>query len=101
MTRFPPEARLTGVPAMVASAPPGVSTVPAIETEEGSEIVKVFPATITIGLAASVLDVFVPDPSLGFAIETATPLMFAADPGLFGSLSISLPKMIVVGFGPV
>ena len=41
ITRLPEGAKLTGVPEMVASAPPGVRTVPAIETAEGSEIVRV------------------------------------------------------------
>lgn len=71
---------------------------PTIETEEGSVVVKILPATITIGLAASVMDVFVPDLSLGFATETATPLMFATDPELVGPLAVSLPNDIVAGF---
>lgn len=32
--------KLTGVPEMVASAPPGIRTVPAVETVDGSEIVN-------------------------------------------------------------
>ena len=41
ITKLPEGAKLTGVPATVASAPPGVRTVPAIETAAGSEIVSV------------------------------------------------------------
>ena len=47
-TRFPENAKLIGVPEMVAAAPPGVSTVPAIETADGFEIVNSWPAAITV-----------------------------------------------------
>lgn len=88
------------MPATVASAPPGVSTVPAIETEEGSAIFNILPATVNIGIAVSVMEAFVSGLAFGFAAETASPLMFVADPALFGYLSISLLKEMIVGFRP-
>ena len=52
-TKRPEDAKLTGVPATVASSPPGVRTVPAIDTADGSEIVNTWPATVTVGREAT------------------------------------------------
>ena len=68
-------AKLTGVPAMVASAPPGVRTVPAIETAEGSEIVNSWPAAVTVGKEAtgSAIESLGSEAPSGFAVGSSFP----------------------------
>ena len=74
-TKLPEGAKLTGVPAIVASAPPGVRTVPAIETADGFEIVNSWPAAITVGKAAtgSAVEALGSEASSGFAVGSSLP----------------------------
>ena len=101
-TKLPEGAKLTGVSAMVASGPPGVRTMPAIETADGSEIVNNWPATVTVGNsgAGSAFEAWVSQAPFGFAVGSNFPSalkMSAPMPEVFSSPSDLPPIKTVVG----
>ena len=100
--QLPEGAKLTGVPAIVTSAPPGVRTMPATETADGFEIVKSWPATVTIGRERMgfVVETLESEASSGFAVKSTLPsafMMSAPRPEVLFSPSMLPPTKIVVG----
>lgn len=102
-TKWPEDAKLTGVPATVASSPSDVRTVPAIDTADGSEIVNTWPATVTVGREATGSATEIPgsDVSSDLAVGSTFRKASNISASISDVVSFStgrVPRDIVVGF---